>query len=636
MSYSDPDARRFEQMAGANPARAAEEIKLALANVKGTSPADILRKAAFYSTLAEALSALELDTDAKAAATAGIELLHDQDHPLYVNLLYLQAANTYDDEGIKAAMTTLDAALQRQVESSAANACLLIALGLLQHQTVRDDLASASLTHAYRMSATPDRARQRMHAAEILTYIVRSLGEYQQALALNQEVIDWYKTHDELFELATSRFVRGEILRYKREYQTATTEFEASRSLSVQMNDSQGVAFADLRLCNIKIELGELSAARTLCERAIKTFDSTQSASIRKEALTTLSDVDLREGNASRALVRLNEVLDQEGKDMLPRRVPAAYELRAKANLALGRQREAARDLTIFVERFKAVNDAEREQQSAVLRAQFEIDRQVERNATLQHELQIQNERLQIQAEELRRTIVIAVIGALAVALLTYLLLINRRQKQALTRLAEIDALTDLPNRRHMFALATRALETAAKTGATVTVAVVDLDHFKSINDRFGHAAGDYVLEQFAKAGRTTLRESDLLGRWGGEEFLVVLPNTELDTANTFLERLRTVALEIKSPTTEGLRVSISAGLATNEDGTSSLDDIVAQADAALYQAKNSGRDVVRIAEDSYSIASTGVRRALRGSGIHMNTGKFSAFTVHNKAERYS
>jgi diguanylate cyclase (GGDEF)-like protein len=148
-------------------------------------------------------------------------------------------------------------------------------------------------------------------------------------------------------------------------------------------------------------------------------------------------------------------------------------------------------------------------------------------------------------------------------------------------------------------------------------VAVIDLDHFKTINDRHGHAAGDFVLREFARIGRETLRSTDFLGRWGGEEFLVVLPDTSLDTAMMSVERLRAAALQIKLPgSAVDVRVSFSAGLATNESGVKTLDDIVAQADVALYEAKSSGRDLVRISDESFNSASTGVRRALQRSGF--------------------
>ena len=147
-----------------------------------------------------------------------------------------------------------------------------------------------------------------------------------------------------------------------------------------------------------------------------------------------------------------------------------------------------------------------------------------------------------------------------------------------------------------------------------MTVAVIDLDHFKTINDRCGHAMGDHVLREFARASRGSLRAGDILGRWGGEEFLLVLPDTTLDAALASVERLRVLALAIQVPCADQeaqFRVTFSAGLATTADGARSLDEIIARADAALYEAKNEGRDLVRIDRESFQTASTGVRRAI-------------------------
>jgi diguanylate cyclase (GGDEF)-like protein len=139
------------------------------------------------------------------------------------------------------------------------------------------------------------------------------------------------------------------------------------------------------------------------------------------------------------------------------------------------------------------------------------------------------------------------------------------------------------------------------------------MDHFKSINDRCGHGAGDHVLKEFAQASREALRNTDILGRWGGEEFLLVMPNTPIEVAHASLERLRTRMFAIGLPPTgSGLKVSLSAGLAFYDESTRSLEELIARADAALYIAKNEGRDLVRIANGDYEVNSTGVRRALR------------------------
>ena len=213
----------------------------------------------------------------------------------------------------------------------------------------------------------------------------------------------------------------------------------------------------------------------------------------------------------------------------------------------------------------------------------------------------------------MRWTTIAVSAGALIIALLTFHLISNRRHRHQLVLLANQDSLTGLPNRRHTFELASAALADAAAAQVPLTAALIDLDHFKSINDQCGHAGGDQVLKQFARVCRGAIRGPDILGRWGGEEFLLVMPNTTLDVALAILERVRSRALDIPLPAAgAGLRVALSAGLATNEFDVKSLDDLIARADAALYQAKEEGRNLVRVADESFATASSAVRRAMR------------------------
>lgn len=100
-----------------------------------------------------------------------------------------------------------------------------------------------------------------------------------------------------------------------------------------------------------------------------------------------------------------------------------------------------------------------------------------------------------------------------------------------------------------------------------MTIALIDLDHFKSINDRYGHAVGDEVLKEFARLSRKVLRTSDTLGRWGGEEFLLILPDAAPDTAVATIYRMRSAMANIQLPeTARGLQLSFSAGLATHQE----------------------------------------------------------------------
>jgi diguanylate cyclase (GGDEF)-like protein len=332
-----------------------------------------------------------------------------------------------------------------------------------------------------------------------------------------------------------------------------------------------------------------------------------------KETQVLLARIDLGSGHPERALATLDAVLDQDGRDMPPRDVGSMYQWRARANAAVHEYRDAYNDLQEYAKRYAAANDAERIQQAGALRARFETDREIERNDLLKRDLQTSKEQSNRQAQRLRWNALVVTAGICVIALLIYFLFANRRYRQQLVKLASLDSLTGLPNRRRTVELAEAALQSASVTRLPVTIALIDMDHFKDINDRWGHATGDHVLREFARAGREALRESDVLGRWGGEEFLLVMPETPLEFALSSLERLRALVFAIRLPSSgSGLRVSLSAGLATSDADTRSLDELVARADAALYVAKREGRDLVRVASDDYMISSTGSRRALR------------------------
>jgi diguanylate cyclase (GGDEF)-like protein len=126
-------------------------------------------------------------------------------------------------------------------------------------------------------------------------------------------------------------------------------------------------------------------------------------------------------------------------------------------------------------------------------------------------------------------------------------------------------------------------------------IALIDIDFFKQINDRHGHAAGDAVLRAVAHKLRAHLRDGDVLARWGGEEFLVLLPATTLIEAHAFIESIRAGMADLVVPGVElGARVSFSAGLAARQ-GQEPFNDTINRADKALYRAKAAGRDRVEL-----------------------------------------
>jgi diguanylate cyclase (GGDEF)-like protein len=169
------------------------------------------------------------------------------------------------------------------------------------------------------------------------------------------------------------------------------------------------------------------------------------------------------------------------------------------------------------------------------------------------------------------------------------------RHAEALERLATTDELTGIWNRRHFLALADGPWARFVHERAPLAVLVLDLDVFKSINDRFGHDVGDAVIAHVARLCGRLKRETDILARFGGEEFVLLMPDTRGSDAVTFAEELRQrIESEPLGVDTELLRITTSIGVAEADPAMASLGDLLKRADQALYDAKHDGRNRVR------------------------------------------
>ena len=166
-----------------------------------------------------------------------------------------------------------------------------------------------------------------------------------------------------------------------------------------------------------------------------------------------------------------------------------------------------------------------------------------------------------------------------------------------MTRLATLDSLTGLLNRRAFQEEAETLRGLAQRQGGALCVAMIDIDHFKRINDGHGHAAGDAVLGEVSRWLQSQLRASDRIGRIGGEEFAIALPFTRLEAAVQLIDRLRAwIAMHPVSHDGELLPVTISGGVAELRADEASVEAAIRRADDALYRAKRAGRDRIRIA----------------------------------------
>lgn len=207
---------------------------------------------------------------------------------------------------------------------------------------------------------------------------------------------------------------------------------------------------------------------------------------------------------------------------------------------------------------------------------------------------------LRLNAVGLAALAVLTLVGIVSVVYVMSVRVVERLEEAEaqLEHLAVTDPLTELWNRRHILDVLKKEFERSRRQGHDLGLIMLDLDHFKDVNDKHGHAVGDLVLRAAAQRMQAVIRDYDTLGRFGGEEFLVVVPETKPDDVASLAERIRrAVSAEPVSGTGEPMRITVSAGVAMLEENDLTPDAVLARADGALYAAKRRGRDCVVVGE---------------------------------------
>ena len=179
----------------------------------------------------------------------------------------------------------------------------------------------------------------------------------------------------------------------------------------------------------------------------------------------------------------------------------------------------------------------------------------------------------------------------------------NARLFTTIQNMAITDDLTGLYNRRKFYELATQEFERSRRYARPLSVIMLDIDHFKKVNDTYGHAIGDQVLQELARLAKTSLRTVDILARYGGEEFVIMLPETTIEEASKTAERFRVNTAKATLPTRVGnMSITISLGVVAQDDNCRNLEELLDRSDQAMYASKRTGRNKVSTWRPEYSI----------------------------------
>nr|WP_269468711.1 GGDEF domain-containing protein [Alteromonas sp. ASW11-130] len=225
------------------------------------------------------------------------------------------------------------------------------------------------------------------------------------------------------------------------------------------------------------------------------------------------------------------------------------------------------------------------------LKTEFEVEQQQIQNALLTEQNLRQRAEIRSRQETQKYGFVLIFLLIVITLLLLWLYIKSKRHRQRLEALANEDMLTTLLTRRKALDLIDQQLKLAQRHNETISLAILDLDHFKQINDDCGHQTGDHVLRAFGILATNTFRSTDILGRYGGEEFLFAFPHTSIDQVEEMLQKfsqtVKSIPQQIDCPQ---LNTSVSIGVIEAREKLSTS-ELIALADEALYQAKVAGRD---------------------------------------------
>ena len=444
---------------------------------------------------------------------------------------------------------------------------------------------------AYRASGI-DREVESLMLSIAVAY--RRMGDWPQAqryftaaVKRMQDKGDWESVATNLNELG---YLHGESGAPEK----ALASFREAERVAIKHDDAHNVNAARLGIAESQIALGQPDAALNMLRQARAGYAAEHDASSEDMLLMITGQALARRGQHAEALARYEQALPLIQQDGNERYLAMLFKAQAASKEALGQAGAALADYKRYTDLQMKLQGKMRLEQSRMLEYEYEIRLRDFENRQLRAEATIKQQEV-AALEALRRWQWLAIgLGVLLMTLLALLAWRQWRKSRRLRDLTLLDPLTGVANRRGIEREAARAIGGATRPGDSVSLLILDLDHFKAINDRHGHAAGDRVLRAAADAWHTVLRGCDPLGRIGGEEFVVVCADTTLEQAMVVAERLREATAALRFDDIDAaLRVTVSIGVAQSQRSGDTHEGVLARADAALYRAKQRGRDRV-------------------------------------------
>lgn len=417
-----------------------------------------------------------------------------------------------------------------------------------------------------------------------------------------QSALNYYRQLEQLYRQSgredLAYIINGDMalaLEELGDFEAAVAKFQLSYNYLKQQGIAIEAAGVSVNMAGSLLKLGRVEDAIAALERA-RPFITEQQGAYYSFMQLYSAEVLLRQGHPEQAMAPLAKA-EKSFRDINnDRGLAELYLLKSEVFAAQGLWQESTKVLKLYISLHSELDNKLQSYRTTEMRTRFNADRMAKENQRLLESERLKEQEVQILRQNRLLQLAVLVLASIIILITAVMAFKQTRKSRQFQKIAHTDHLTQLANRRYTYYKGETLFDQALATGKPLSLVLFDADNFKDINDQFGHDGGDKVLQHLASLSQTLIREQDLLGRIGGEEFLLLLPETDQQECFKIAERLRqTIAQSHPDDMKDGPMVTISVGIATL-DKEKEFEELLKLADDALYCAKNRGRNRVETA----------------------------------------
>jgi len=425
--------------------------------------------------------------------------------------------------------------------------------------------------------------------------VYANLKDFNKAISLQDEAIAYFKHNDYKYDEMLAHYSQAVVYKRDKQFERALISYNKMLDLSLEFKEKSKIYYAYIGISMLYLKLKNFDKAFEYWSLANELFSVIEGPYSKAHHYLVKAQLEVNDKNAKLAfntVSKAQEIIFTLEQDKNLNMYILLYDV--KIDIAV--LKEDYKTAFELQKEEKRLNDEYqnviREEARSKYKVMFDTEQALLKNKLLERGKQFSVIELENAKQEQQLKNMIIITAVLFIVVLFFFFYRQIRTSKKLNRLANTDALTQLANRRYTFSYSELELEKSKKNGLPFSIIIFDIDHFKLVNDTHGHSGGDEVLINTTKTANKYIRDQDILGRIGGEEFLAILSNTSLPQALEIAQRILE-AIEKQSVTFEGkiIHITASFGVAQYSPDKEDFISLFQHADEYLYKAKNQGRN---------------------------------------------